>query len=181
MLEKRIAEAEGNVRSYLREGMLKKSNDIDKNILNVFRKNSEESLLVASHIFKNNLSSLWVVVCSYYSMYYVANAVLHSIRYKVGHKISHKVTSDALIVFVRNRLKERLLEDYEDAKNETTLLARLDADKVIESFDFERVKRSTFQYDMTESIKKSKAETSLERAKSFAYEMEKLLGGCTKK
>ncbi|MCK5334305.1 MAG: hypothetical protein KAJ24_07330, partial [Candidatus Aenigmarchaeota archaeon] len=82
---------------------------------------------------------------------------------------------------VRNRLKERLLEDYEDAKNETTLLARLDADKVIESFDFERVKRSTFQYDMTESIKKSKAETSLERAKSFAYEMEKLLGGCTKK
>ena len=68
MLEKRIIEAEGNVRSYLAEGMLKKTNDVDKNILAVFRKNSEESLLVAGHIFKNNLSSLWVVVCSYYSL-----------------------------------------------------------------------------------------------------------------
>lgn len=33
MLERRIIEAEGNVRSYLAEGMLKKANDVDKNIL----------------------------------------------------------------------------------------------------------------------------------------------------
>jgi len=36
-------------------------------------------------------------------------------------------------------------------------------------------KRSVFQYETTEEIKKAKAKTSLERAKRFAFEMEKLL------
>lgn len=48
-------------------------------------------------------------------------------------------------------------------------------DDILESFDFERKKRSTFQYNMTAPVKKSKAQTSIERAKSFNLEFEKLL------
>tara|TARA_Y100000031_G_scaffold145278_1_gene177701 strand:- start:103 stop:234 length:132 start_codon:yes stop_codon:yes gene_type:complete len=40
---------------------------------------------------------------------------------------------------------------------------------------FDRSKRSKIQYDTTEQAKHSKAQTSLERAKRFVFEMEKLL------
>jgi uncharacterized protein (UPF0332 family) len=169
----RIKEAEINVRGYLRDGLLKKR-DLDENILNTFRKNSEESLMVADLILNENLSSLWVIVSSYYSMYYIANAVLLKLGYKVGSDVSHKVTNDALIVFVRDKLKKSLLEDFEDAKTEAMELANL-TDDILMSFDFERRKRSTFQYNMTAPVKKSKAQTSLERAKKFNLEFEKLL------
>jgi uncharacterized protein (UPF0332 family) len=120
------------------------------------------------------MSSLWVVVTSYYSMYYIANAVLFKLGYKVGDKISHKITSDALIVFVRDKLEKSLLEDYEAAKGEAMELNDL-TDEIIESFDFERRKRSTFQYDMNYVVKRTKAGTSRERAIKFNFELEKLL------
>lgn len=174
MLDKeRVKEADANVKGYLRDGLLKRRT-MDENILNVLRKNSQESLIVADLVLKEDLSSLWVIVSSYYSMYYIANAVLLKLGYKVGSAVSHKITSDALIVFVRNNLKKSLLEDFEDAKAEAMELANL-TDDIIETFDFERKKRSTFQYNMTAPIKKSKAQTSIERAKTFNLEFEKLL------
>jgi hypothetical protein len=176
MLSKeRITEAEKNMKDYLEEGLMKKIREFDENIFNVFKKNSNDSLKIADFLLKNNMSSLWVIVCSYYSMYYMANAVLYKIGYKVGYKIPHKVTSDALIVLIRSRLKERILEEFEEARDEALELANVKADEIIESFDFERVKRSRFQYDMTEVVKNSKAMTSLDRAKRFTFEMEKLL------
>ena len=173
--EKRIREAEENVKGYLAEGLLKNVKQIDANIFGTFRKNSAESLKVADNLFKNNLSYLWTVVCSYYSMYYIANAILYKLGYKVGEKISHKVTADALIVFARKKIKEGLVESFEEAKTQALDLAGIKADELIQSFDFERNKRSRFQYEMTEEIKMGKAETSLKRAKEFVFEMEKLL------
>ena len=84
--------------------------------------------MVADLILKENLSSLWVIVSSYYSMYYIANAVLLKLEYKVGSAVSHKVTSDALIVFVRDKLKNSILEDFEDAKAEAMELTNLTDD-----------------------------------------------------
>lgn len=173
--EKRIREAEANVRNYQDEGLLRKVSKIDQNILRVLKKNSEESLRTADVLFTGEYSHLWVIVCSYYAMYYIANAALYTMGYKVGHKISHKVTSDALIVFVRNMLKESLLEEFEAARDEALEIASLRANELIETFDLERLKRSRFQYEMTEDIKRNKAGTSLERAKRFVFEMEKLL------
>lgn len=98
-----------------------------------------------------------------------------SLNYKVSHKISHKVTSDALIVFVRNKLKKELLEGFEEIKEDALELISSKTDNIIQSFDFEREKRSQFQYQMDESIKKSKATTSFNRAKEFIFEMKKLL------
>ena len=145
-----------------------------RNIINTLRINSEDSLKVSDFLFKENLSSLWVIVTSYYSMYYIANAVLFNLGYKVGDRISHKVTSEALIVYVRDKLAKNLLEDFETAKNEAMDLNNL-TDEIIESFDFERKKKSAFQYNMTTVLKRTKAGTSLERAKKFNFELVKLL------
>ena len=116
--KKRIEEAESNVRGYLQERLIRKYDLFREEILETYKRNYQESLDVAQKIFDENLSNLWVVVISYYSMYYMANAVLYKMGYKVGHKISHKVTSDALIVFIRNKLKKSLFEDFEEAKEE---------------------------------------------------------------
>ena len=61
----RIKEAEINVKGYLRDGLIKEKS-FDENILDILRKNSEESLMVANLILKEDLSSLWVIVSSYY-------------------------------------------------------------------------------------------------------------------
>ena len=108
-------------------------------------------------------------------MYYYANAALLKIGYKVGEKIVHKVTADALIVYVPGKLKESLIEEYEQTKEEALSLAGIKADELIESFDLERSKRNRIQYQTIDTEKQSKARTSLQRAKEFSREIEKLL------
>lgn len=141
--EKRIKEAEMNVKTYLKEGLLKKS-EFDLKIFNILRNNALESLSIANFLHKNKKSSLWIIVTSYYSMFYLANALLYKLGYKVGEKISHRVTADGLIVFARNKLKQTMIESYEDVKDEA--LAMMKSDELIEYFDFERKKRSFIQY-----------------------------------
>ena len=172
--EERINEAENNVKSYLEEGLLSKTN-AKQEVLAILLKNAKESLRVAEEIYQKGISDLWVIVSSYYSMYYYANAVLLKLGYKVGDKIAHKITSDALVVYVRKKLKESLLKEYEEAKEEALNIAGVKADSLIESFEYERGKRGRIQYETLDIEKHSKANTSLERAKEFTREMEKLL------
>lgn len=174
LTKERIKEAENCVKSYLAEGLLKKA-IMDKQVMNIFLRNAKESLRVAEEVHQKNISDLWVIVCSYYSMYYYANAILLKLGCKVGEKIVHKVTSDALIVYARGKLKESLIEEYETTKEEALNFAGMKADALIESFDFERNKRSVIQYKTLDIEKQSKAKTSLQRAKEFTKEMEKLL------
>src|SRR3989338_184655 len=170
--EERIKEAERNVRDYVESGMMKKSLFQEK-ILMILQKNAHDSIEIAEFLSENKKSDLWIIVTSYYSMFYVANAVLFKIGYKIGDQTPHKITSDALIVFVRNKLKKRLLEEYEEARNEA--LPGIKADTLIEEFDKERAKRGTIQYETTSTERQAKAKTSLLREKTFLFEMEKLL------
>ena len=71
--------------------------------------------------------------------------------------------------------KERVEDVVEKAKEEALEIMGRKTDEIISSFDKEMEKRSVFQYETTEEIKKSKAKTSLERAKRFVFEMEKLI------
>ncbi|MFC1682157.1 hypothetical protein ACFL0X_00900 [Nanoarchaeota archaeon] len=175
--EQRIREAESNVKQYLTEGLLKKQ--MSETAKEMYIENSDLSLETAQKLLSLETPMyrpyLWVIVSSYYAMYYIANAVLLNIGYKVGDKISHKVTSDALIVFARNKLKREFIEGYEDIKGDALELISSRADSILQSLDFEREKRSKFQYKMDEEVKKSKALTSLERAKQFVFEIKKLL------
>ena len=175
--DKRIKEAESNVKQYLADGLLKKqTNETAKEM---YIENSNLSLETAQKLLTLENQTyqpyLWVIVSSYYAMYYIANAVLLKIGYKVGDKISHKVTADALIVFARDKLRKELIEEYENVKEDALELTSSKADSLLESLDFEREKRSKFQYQMDEKVKKSKALTSLERAKQFVFELKKLL------
>lgn len=175
--DKRIKEAESNVRQYLQEGMLKKQKN--ETAKHVYIENGDLSLETAQKLLSLESDSykpyLWIIVTSYYSMYYIANAVLLDLGYKVGDRISHKVTGEALIVLARNKLKKGLIEEYEDIKEDALELISSKTDALLESFDFERGKRSRFQYETDERAKKEKALTSLSRAKAFVFEMKKLL------
>ena len=173
--EEKIKEIEKKIKGYLEDNLIWKYKEFKDEILETYKRNYKESLDIAEKLFNQNLSNLWVVVISYYSMFYIVNAVLYKIGYKIEHKIAHKVTSDALIVYIRNKLKKSLLEDYEEAKEEALELAGLKTDELLQSFDYERMKRSEFQYETTEEIKRAKALTSLDRAKKFIFEMKKLL------
>jgi uncharacterized protein (UPF0332 family) len=170
--EKRITEAELNLRNYLNSEMIKKTKP-NQQIIDIFTNNSKESIQVAQFLIDNNKSDLWVIVSSYYSMFYMANAVLNSLGYKVGDKIPHKITADALIIYVRTKLTNSLIEEYEEAQSEA--LPNIKADTIIDEFDKERIKRNTFQYETTDFEKHSKAITSLKRAKEFNFELTKLL------
>ncbi|MFH1333473.1 MAG: hypothetical protein ABIH53_04530 [archaeon] len=170
--EKRIREAQTNVKTYLDEGLLKKVTT-DQKVMAILIKNSEESINIAKLLFDRKLLPLWTIVCSYYSMYYIANAVLNSRGYKVGDKISHKITADALITYIKNKLEESLVEEYEQEKQQALAITK--SEDIIESFDMERIKRGRLQYNTSEQVKYSKAATSLERAKKFIHEMRKLL------
>jgi len=170
--EKRRKEAESNVKNYLKEGLIKKE-AFNPLVFNVLVRNAEESRDVAGLLHSGNHSNLWTIVVSYYSMYYIANAALYKLGYKVGDKIPHKVTADALIIFVRNKIKDSLIEQYEEIKDEA--LAGIKADELIFSFDLERDKRGRIQYHTDEEVKRTKAATSIERAKVFFLEMKKLI------
>jgi uncharacterized protein (UPF0332 family) len=172
----RIKEAKINVRLYLKEGLLKKDNQYHEDIYHAYLEKSDESLDVAGFLSDNEMSSLWITVTSYYSMYYIANALLYKMGYKVSSSISHKVTCDALIHFVRDKLKNSLIKEFDDAKDEVLQLTNPEtADDIILSLDYERKKRSNFQYEMGVKIKGSRAKTSFERAKIFILEMNKML------
>ena len=178
--EKRIKEAEINVKQYISEGLIKKE-PFNSIVFNILVNNSNESIETTSFLSNNKKSNLWIIVSSYYSMFYIANAVLYKLGYKVGDKIPHKVTSDALIVYIKDKLKENLIEDYEELKEEALLIAKNKAEGLLEDCEFERKKRGLIQYQTKDVEKASKAETSLKRAKQFLFEINALLNELNKK
>jgi len=196
----RIKEANRNVKQYISDGLLKIKDDRHKRFVTFFIEQSERSLRTANLIFevsneskiKQDLkienefeSYIWVIVTSYYSMFYAALALLSSEGIKVGHQIVHKVTSDAIIhFFISNKRLAKILENYEEAKDTTLeligreeLMKRLEkkADELIIAYEKEMKKRSKFQYDIGEMAKKGYAETSLNRAKEFFSEVRKII------
>ena len=131
--KKRIEEARNNANRYLTEKLITKVDFINPSIKQILLNNCYESLRVAELLNNGNHSNLWTIVSSYYSMYYIANAVLYEIGYKVGEQISHKVTSDALIAYAMQKLKQSLLEDYEEAKAEALEISGNKANEIMEN------------------------------------------------
>ncbi len=201
MIEKeRIDEAKRNVKQYIDEGLLKVKDKDAQKFVSFFMKNAESSLQTASilqeisdeAILKNTLkvsndfeSYLWVIVSSYYSMFYAATALLASQGTRATGQIVHKVTGDALVhFFVSNEKLAKLLEQYEEAQavgleliGRDELMRRMQkkADELIIAYENERRKRSKFQYDMGVQAKRGFAQTSLERAKEFVFEISKIV------
>jgi len=170
MDKKRIKIAEDNLKSYLREGLIKKA-EYREIVYQTYFNNALESLKVADELFRNKTSSLWVVVSSYYSMFYLACAYVYKKGYKTRGEIVHQIINESLIIFARQDLEKHFLQEYEEEK-EKALSA---SENLLKSYEFERGKRASFQYETTEVIKEAKAKTSLERAKNFIAVMRQLL------
>src|SRR5690606_7820353 len=115
-----------------------------------------ESLETANNLFTNKTSYLWTIVTSYYSMFYIASAYVYKKGYKAHHQIVHKVINDALLVLSQKELQEKYLEEYEEEKEKALSLSQ----QLLGTLEFERTKRSTFQYEMDVELKISKAQTS---------------------
>jgi len=170
MDEKRIKIAEDNFRRYLDEGLIKKTT-FQEIIYQTYLNNSRESLKVAEELSKNKISSLWVVVSSYYSMFYIACAYIYKKGYKAEHEIVHQIIYESLIILARRDLEKHFLEEYAEEKARALSASQ----NVLDSYEFEKTKRSEFQYETTGEIKESKAETSFGRAKNFVAIMRQLL------
>ena len=198
--KKRIEEAQRNAKQYIDEGLLKVKDKDAPRFVGFFMKNAESSLHTASMLqeisdqqgLKVTLkvssdfeSYLWVIVSSYYSMFYAATALLASQGIRATGQIVHKVTGDALIhFFVSNEKLAKLLEQYEEAqavgleligREELMKSMQKKADELIVAYESERKKRSKFQYDIGVQAKRGYAQTSLERAKEFVFEIRKIL------
>ena len=139
MDEKRIKIAENNFRNYLRNNLIKKVKFEDI-IYQTYLRNSLESLKVANELFKNKTSSLWVVVSSYYSMFYIASAYTYKRGYKPGGEIVHQIINEALIVLARHNLERHFLEEYEEEKEKALIVSS----NLLYKYESEKVKRSMF-------------------------------------
>lgn len=201
MIEKvRLEEAKRNVKTYIQDGLLKTGDKDAARFCDFFMANADSSLRTASILqeisdensLKETLkvgsdfeSYLWVIVSSYYSMFYAASAMLASQGMRATGQIVHKVTADALIhFFASNEKLAKLLEQYEEAQTvglelvgREELMKRMQkkADELIISYEGERKKRSKFQYDIGVQAKRGYAQTSLQRARDFVFEIKKLL------
>jgi uncharacterized protein (UPF0332 family) len=201
MIDKeRINEAKRNVKQYVDDGLLKLGDKDAPKFVDFFMANAESSLRTASilqeisdeNALKETLkvgmdfeSYLWVIVSSYYAMFYAATAILAKQGIRTTGQIVHKVTADVLIHFFGSNEKlAKLLEQYEEAQavglelvGREDLMKRMQkkADELIIAYEGERKKRSKFQYDIGVQAKKGYAQTSLERAKDFVFEIRKLV------
>jgi uncharacterized protein (UPF0332 family) len=196
--KERIDEAKRNVKQYIEDGLLKIKDAA--RFADFFMANAESSLRTASILqeisdedtLKETLkvgsdfeSYLWVIVSSYYAMFYAATAILAKQGIKASGQIVHKVTADALIHFFWSNTKlAKLLEQYEEAqtvglelvgREELMKKMQKKADELIVSYESERKKRSKFQYDIGIQAKRGYAQTSLERARTFVFEINKLI------
>jgi uncharacterized protein (UPF0332 family) len=198
--KERLDEAKRNVKLYIDDELLKVGDKEAPRFVDFFMANAESSLRTASilqqisdeNALKETLkvgmdfeSYLWVIVSSYYAMFYAATAILAKQGIRATSQIVHKVTADALIHFLGSNEKlAKLLEQYEEAQavglelvGREELMKRMKkkADELIIAYEGERKKRSKFQYDIGIQAKRGYAQASLERAKDFVFEIGKLV------
>jgi len=190
--EKEIRIIESNINSYARDGLFKKGSY--EHLIDFYIKTAKKTLQTADSLMQisenNELKKklgllddfetyLWVITTSYYSMFYIVNALLSKNGMKLGDKIVHKVASDVFyFYFIKNKkIARELFEIYEEAKGQAMDLINYSeqAEKLYQDLEYERTKRHKFQYNMTENIKRSYAQTSLKRAKDFINEIELLI------
>ena len=192
MLEdKQIKEAKENAIKSINNGQIIKTKE--SRYVDFFIKNSRDSLDSAKALFELSVNKktrdslgmpnfngfLWVINSSYYSMFYMARALLESIGVKIKTDESvHFLVFNALVYYFysNGKLEKHFIEDFENAQEESSqILGKEKAKEMISNYSNEKEKRSRFTYEIGEIAMKSKAETSLERAKKFNEEIRKML------
>ncbi len=200
--EKKLEEIRKKVPLMLQEGELAKKEE-NKRFVSFYVDNALISLQAAKIIWETSLQQkikkqftfiddsfeayLWVINPSYYSMFYMAGALLASEGIKINSEIGiHKKTFEALVYYfyLTNKLPKHFVELFEEAQQESMellgkeeLLASMQTKtlELMRSYSYEMGKRSAFTYEIGETAKKQKAETSLQRAQEFYNEIKKVI------
>lgn len=189
--EKKLLESKKRFKQYLNEGLITTKNKSE--FVDFFILNADNSLRSANALYDLSTNKeiqnktgylnfngfLWVVNASYYSMFYIARALLEKEGIKLKSELSiHLLTFDAIINFfyLNKKLEKNIVEDFVESMEETVeLLGKEKADLLIEDYFFEKGKRASFTYKTDEIVIKSKAKTSLERARRFVLELKKII------
>ncbi len=190
--EKRMGQVRERVKDYLKRGDIQKSGD--GRFVKFFLENSGNSFDSAKLLFRASTDKefmtllglegfnglLWVVNASYYSMFYTARALLESegIRLKAESASIHLLTFDALVhyFYLSGKLQKRLLEQFVESQEEASQTLWDDkARRLLEDYFYEKKKRGLFTYEMGAIAMKGRAQTSLDRARSFNEEIRKIL------
>lgn len=192
MLEdKKIEEAKRNAIKSINSGKIIKTKE--SRYVDFFIKNAKDSLDAAKVLFDISINEkiksslgllnfngfLWVINSSYYSMFYMARALLESVgvKIKTDESIHFSVFNALIYYFYSNgKLERHFIEDFENAQAESSeILGREKAKEIISDYSGEKEKRARFTYEIGEIAMKSKAQTSLDRAKKFVEVMRQLL------
>jgi uncharacterized protein (UPF0332 family) len=189
--DKKLKEAENRVKRYQNDGIIKTKGKPEH--VEFFLRNADDSVDCAKALYELSTDCekqkffgltdfnglLWVVNASYYSIFYMARALIENEGIKLKTDLSiHTVTFDTIVsyFYLTGRLQKELLNDFIEAKAEAAeILGKQKADELIEEYFFEKKKRGTFTYNMGETLVKSKARTSLERAQKFRRELKKII------
>lgn len=189
--EKNIGEIKRNSERMIREGSIIKENE--GRFADFFVNNSGDSFDSAKLLLevsrnkelKNSLGFpefngyLWAINASYYSMFYMARALLEKNGIKIKKDESvHSIVFNAFVYyfFITGRIEKKLIEEFNDAGEEASLLlGKEKAKMIVEDYFNEKEKRGRFTYEMGEIAMQNKAETSLERARKFNEELRKMI------
>ncbi|MBI2151502.1 hypothetical protein HYU21_02125 [Candidatus Woesearchaeota archaeon] len=200
IFEERIKEAQSVITVLIADRkIISKLSELEKTrFINFYKRQANISLVSADLLY--NISTektskifhklnpdyecfLWVINPSYYSMFYAVQALL---AYKgvriVSQQSIHKITAHALVYYCikNNFIAKELYETFVQSQQEAAELLSLDdfrgkAEDLAVKYFYEVEKRSRFTYETEEEAKQKHAQTSLERAKEFLSEVEKII------
>lgn len=184
--EKSIGQSSRIIQQLIKEGRILKPKS---GTVEFFLEQGKKSLAVAERLRQVQEeegldSNLWIINASYYSMFFSATSLLAKFNHRLNSEVGiHKMTYHALVYFFikeNNKLKVQLAEEYADAIKEAEEILQLGEKKIkelVDDFDFELDKRKIFTYELGAIAHKSKALTSLQRAKRFFEEINRLVRG----
>ena len=198
--EERIKEANLIITNLINEKkIITKLSEAEKiKFMDFYKKQANLSLIAADILYNISIENeskkfhklnpdyecfLWVINSSYYSMFYAVHSLL---AYKMVRILSeqsiHKITAHALIYFCvkNNFIAKELYEQFTQSQKEAVELLNLEdfkekAENLATKYFYEIEKRSKFTYETGEEVKQRHANTSLQRAKEFLNEIEKII------
>lgn len=197
--DERIKEADKVINGVIREEKVIKLSEQEKiKFVNFYKKQANLSLIAADLLYAistekdskefHKLDSdyecfLWVINLSYYSLFYIVHALL---AYKNVRILSdqgiHKITAHAFVYYCikNNFVAKELYEQFVESQVEAVELFNLEDFKrkamdLTTKYFYEVGKRARFTYETDEEVKQRHAYTSLQRAREFLSEIEKII------
>ena len=182
--KKKIEESSKTIQQLIKEGKIVKA---DPKLVPFFIQKSQETLVIAERLHKIQQeekikANVWIINTSYYAMFFAATALLAKFDHRIKTEIGiHKLTYHALVYYFvkqESKLKRQIVEEYNEAINEAEELLQRGEEKIkelLQDYNYELGKRKIFTYEMVDDSEESKANTSLQRAKRFFREVERLL------